>query len=186
MNVLYYETDELYHYGVLGMKWGVHKARRKNDANERLQNKAFKYDQKSAVYTKKSERIHAEKDLELSNRQAKKAAKYSKKAAGLHKKAVGLDDGLERTLVERKAEKLNYKAARAKRKANLISKTEGYGNKAMKYSIKSDKMAEKAAKARVKIANNKAYIERMNRKIASLSEEDLISGYTFIQELKNN
>ena len=43
-----------------------------------------------------------------------------------------------------------------------MSKSAGYGSKAMKYSIKSDKMARKAAKTRMEIANNEAYIAKMN------------------------
>ena len=55
--------------------------------------------------------------------------------------------------------------------------------RAMKYSIKSDKMAAKAAKARMKIAKNKAYIEMTKRKVNSLSGEELQKGKEYIAKL---
>ena len=58
-------------------------------------------------------------------------------------------------------------------KGNRISKTTGYGVKAMNYSIKSDNFAIKAAKARSKMANNKAYIATMNKRMDSLDPETL-------------
>ena len=55
--------------------------------------------------------------------------------------------------------------------------------KAMKYSIKSDTVAKKAAKARMKIAKNERYIARMERKISSLTPEELAGAYSFVNEL---
>ena len=56
----------------------------------------------------------------------------------------------------------------------------------MKYSVKSDKVAAKAAKARREIAENNAYIDKMNRKISTLSQEELAGGYAFVNELRKN
>lgn len=67
---------------------------------------------------------------------------------------------------------------------NRMSKTTGYGVKAMKYSIKSDRVAIKAAKARKKIANNQAYMAKINRKISTISQEDLDGAYAFVKELQ--
>lgn len=169
---VYFITDdgELYHYGVVGMKWGVRRAQHRAQQNVKLGRKALNLDKKAAVYTKKSEKAHAEIDLETSNRAAKKAATYSKKAAVIRKKALKGTDA-EQLRAEQKATKLEYKAAKKEAKANRISKTAGYGAKAMKYSIKSDNVAVKAAKARAKMAKNEAYISMMNKRVDSLDAD---------------
>lgn len=164
------EDGELYHYGVVGMKWGIRRAQRRAQQNVKLGRKALNYDKKAAVYTKKSEKAHSELDLEASNRAAKKAANYSKKAAITRKKALKGSDS-DQLRAEQKATKLEYKAARQEAKANRISKTSGYGVKAMKYSIKSDNVAVKAAKARAKMAKNEAYISMMNKRVDSLDAD---------------
>ena len=164
-------ANELYHYGVLGMKWGHRKAQYRSSRNAKLEKKAYAYDKKSAVLMKKAEKAHATNDLGRSNKSAIKSAKYSKSAANLHKKALSTGDDSKRLRLEKKAAKLEYKSAKQRTKADRLSKSVGYGAEAMKYSIKSDKAAVKAAKARAKIANNKAYVNMMNRKMSSLSPE---------------
>lgn len=164
---------ELYHYGVLGMKWGVRRARHKENSNIRLRKKALAYDMKQKTYTKKSEKHHAKYDLERTNKKAVKAASQAKKAASLEKRSLKTEDGIKRTAMEYRANKLRYKSAKNTVEANTISKTTGYGAKAMRYSIKSDVAAKKAAKVRMRISNNERYINRMNRKMSSFSPEEL-------------
>ena len=177
-----YYKAELYHYGVLGMKWGVRKATRKGYANESLKRAALAYDTRAAMLTKKSEKAHSKNDLDRSNRRAAKAASYDKKAAKLRNKALDASNEVRRTKLEQKAAAKDYKAAKARLDANRISKTAGYGIKAMNYSIKSDEVAKRAAKARKKIASNEAYIAMMNRKVSSLSQDELNGRYAFVKE----
>jgi hypothetical protein len=165
--------QELQHYGVVGMKWGVIRAKQKSHSNERNLKKALKYDKKAAKFTKKSEKAHMEEDLQATNRAIKKATKLNVKAAKLEKKAAKTDSDIRQLRLQKKAAKKKYKASKYQIKANRISKSTGYGFNAMRYSVKSDIAAKKAAKARMKIANNKLYIGRMEKRLSSFSGEDL-------------
>lgn len=184
-NYMIGSNGELYHYGVLGMKWGVHRAQKRAAQNVKLGRKALKYDKKAAVYTKKSEKAHSELDLESANKAGIKAAKYRKKAATTRQKALKGDD-IDRLSAEKKASKLEYKAAKYEAKSNRLSKGAGYGMKAMKYSIKSDKVAIKAAKARSEMASNKAYIDMMNRRMKSLDADTLKKVETSFEDYLKN
>ena len=166
------DEQELQHYGVVGMKWGVIRSKHKANSNARLKKKALKYDVKAAKLTKKSEKAHRDEDLEATSRPSKKAAKLNVKAAKLERKANKATSDMRQLRLQKKAAKKKFKASKYQAKANRISKTAGYGSKAMKYSIKSDKAARKAAKARMKIANNKLYIGKMDKKMSKLSGED--------------
>lgn len=179
----YIYNGELYHYGVVGMKWGVHRAVRRSAANSKLTEKALRLDKKSAAYLAKAEKIHAKKDLGSANKQSVKSAKYQKKAASLELKALNESDSVKRTNLERKAAKNKLKAANAKRKGDLLSKSIGYGSQSMKYINRSNKIAAKAAKARMKIESNDVYVEKMKRKVSSLSKEEISNGYSFVNEL---
>lgn len=178
-----YTNEELYHYGVLGMKWGVHRAARKTAKNERLERKALKYDLKSNKANQKSEKIHAEQDLGRSNRAAKKAAKYAIKSDKLQRKALDANSELRRTRLEKRAAKADFKSATKRMEANKLSKLTGYGDKAMKYSIKSDKIARKAAKARMKIANNENYVAKMKEKVNNIPDAEVKLGRDYIEML---
>lgn len=178
--------DELVHYGVLGMKWGVRRASYKRSQNERLARKAIKQDKKSAKYTIQSEKAHAKYDLGESNKAATKAAKQKLKAAKLEKKALNADDEFTKTRLQKKASKAKYKSSVNKTEADRLSKEIGYGEKAMGLSIKSDKAAAKAAKYRHKMANNDYYIKKMNRKISSLTPEEYERGRSYIERYLNN
>lgn len=162
MPTLYFES-ELYHHGVKGMKWGVRRADRVANRIEKRKRKALDYDTKAERYDKKAERVHAKKDLEGSNRAARKSAAYAIKSNSLQKRALKETDTTKQLRIQRKAAKLNYKSTKYHMKAERLAKAAAYSRKAMKYSIKSDKVRIRAAAARAKIASDQLWLERMNQ-----------------------
>lgn len=164
-------SNELYHYGVLGMKWGVRRAAAKARKEPKLKKRALNYDKKSAKFTKKSEHLHDKNDLGGRNRAARKMAKYRIKEAKVSKKALKAATDSKQLRYEQKAAKYEYKAAKKQIDANRISKITGYGLKAMSYSVKSDKVAKKAAKIRLKLANNQRYINMTKRRVSDMQSD---------------
>lgn len=51
------EQNELMHYGVMGMKWGIKRAASKSSQNNKLELKALRYDKKAAIQSK-NQKMH--------------------------------------------------------------------------------------------------------------------------------
>ena len=174
--------DELQHYGVLGMKWGVHRATRKVSKNEKLIDKALKYDVKQNKWATKSEKTHRVQDLDRVTNLGVKAAKAEKKAAEFTRRAKDASSIDKQLRYEKRAAKQSYKAANLHVKGDEITKAKGYGAKAMSQLNKSNRFAKKAAKARLKIAKNEVYINSVKKKASEVSKTDLDKGYAFMNE----
>ena len=155
--------NELYHYGVKGMKWGVIRKRhidrrlaRKQEVNETLTKKAAKYDLKSSKRIRKNLKKGYEGYALMPT---KKSAKLNVKAARLEKKSLKLDENSSKYLhVKKKAAKKRLKAMRSMNVSDFATRRD------YKYSIK-------AAKARYKIKKNNLKISSLDRKSVELGRE---------------
>lgn len=174
--------DEAYleHYGVKGMKWGVRKAVRKVRKNERLRQKAQKYDTKADM----DEHLHPKRRFGDSNGklgddildygQQRNAIKMREKANAIERKNNRTRDGetivkanARRAKANVEASKLRYKSAKIEADLKVISK----------YRVK-------AAKARMFIAQNEEYIENMRRKSFEYKmRKNRLLGQQFLQEI---
>lgn len=174
--------DETYleHYGVKGMKWGVRKAVRKVRKNERLLQKAKKYDTKADM----DEHLHPKRRFGDSNGklgddildygQQRNAIKMREKANAIERKNNRTRDGetivkanARRAKANVEASKLRYKSAKIEADLKVISK----------YRVK-------AAKARMFIAQNDQFIENMRRKSWEFKmRENRVLGQQFLQEI---
>ena len=174
--------DETYleHYGVKGMKWGVRKAVRKVRKNERLRQKAKKYDTKADM----DEHLHPKRRFGDSNGklgddildygQQRNAIKMREKANAIERKNNRTRDGetivkanARRAKANVEASKLRYKSAKIEADLKVISK----------YRVK-------AAKARMFVAQNEEYIENMRRKSFEYKmRKNRLLGQQFLQEI---
>ena len=168
-------NDELYHYGVLGMKWGVHRATRKAKTNTKLINESNKYNIKSAKYNLKSAKRAAKdigegfatkskKDVKRYLSANKRAAKYNLKSAKYKSKASKTSDR-KSTRYSVKSDKYAVKSSKNKMRATRLSGEYATGSKGYKYATKSDIYKLKSTKRLLKINRNKAYIQKIQQKI---------------------
>ena len=114
-------NDELMHYGVLGMKWGVRRARRaSNSGNTEKANKIY-----SKTFAKSSKTI---------DKAHKKAVKKNLKSAKLQKKALKKEAKATSEAQYNKARKTQFKANKRRLKSAKLEK------KAMKFEKKMSKV----------------------------------------------
>ena len=177
-------NGELYHYGVLGMKWGVRRAVRKQNRRQSLEKKAAKYDLKSATASSKSDKAFSSDLDKRAKKVVMKSANYTTKAAELRKRSANATDDMKKLSMEKKAAKYQLKADKKNREANVHRRATPFDGKAEKYAKKADKYTYKASKVRNKIAGNDKYVGLMKKRVSELSDDKRVKlGETYIKNL---
>ena len=84
--------DELYHYGVLGMKWGQHRVRRNEEKAKLSRQSAKEWDEMARYAKKRGQTSKAEKYTRYASEDRADSTKYANKARQIkakHEKLAG-------------------------------------------------------------------------------------------------
>ena len=156
-------NDELQHYGVKGMRWGIRRASKQfstastSDQKVKAVAKLQKHRAKASAQISKLEKKHSKLEKSVEKHITKndiKAAKLSDKAAAKRKKAYG------RFTSQSKSEKLTFEAN--------------------KIQAKADSIAAKSKKAKAKLAKNETMQAAFKKGVREIDSKLVGKGRKYI------
>ena len=165
-------NEELMHYGVRGMKWGVHKA--VNELNSSRRDGGIDrgmYNHAVAVLSSHRTKINKKlsklesKRTKLDNKVYEQETKSSPKIAKMHNKAMKLRVKADRTVNSEKRDNLRAKAN--------------------KLEYKVSKIQSQAAKTRAKIAKNERLQQEFKKGLSTINKETVDKGREFLYMRSN-
>lgn len=161
------EQGELYHYGVIGMKWGVHKVRSLQPSKRTLKTEGFteaeikKRQEKAAANADKANAIRNKIDTKATRKLQRINAKYEKRQA-----------------------RADRKFDKAERKSNSFLASERSARKAFRKASKEQFRANKIA------LKGKKWYERMTKEYKkagiSMSKENQEIGKELVRQIRAN
>lgn len=162
--------DELRHYGVVGMKWGVRRGLSELRESNKTGNKGG-HNHAVAVLSGHRDKIN------------KKLATLDKKSDKLESKRYkqATKDATKIAKLERKAEKALMKSYKTK----SVEKAEEYKQKSVAWNYKASKLKQKSAKTQVKIEKNNKLKETFKTKLNEINDELVTKGQDFLY-MKSN
>ena len=161
-------NDELYHYGVKGMKWGVRRAKKELHGSRSYTSTGTKGSHNHAVAVLDTHRKKINKKL----------AKLDKKSEKLESKRYkqATDSATKIAELERKAAKLRRKAG----KAVYTSTSNKRLHKAAKLDYKISKLKESTAKTQAKIEKNNRLKAAFKKGLDEINDELVTKGQYFL------
>lgn len=173
-------SGELYHYGVIGMKWGVHRAKRAIAAREKARTERDSVPQEKGRFKNKEDyERYAYADLDF----AKAEERRSSIANKMHDKASAKLERIN-AKYEKKQAKADKYFAKGERKANSVFSSKKAADRAFQKAAKLQFKANKVA------SKGKRWYERMQKSYGkigtSVTLRDKEIGEEFIRQVRAN